>query len=75
LNLLLAQITSQLTRDDFAVRLLDTDFRRGSLNKQSNVRPNKLFTCSINLILYKAGSLKEEKMKSITEFIKLLLDN
>ncbi|MDZ7755873.1 type II toxin-antitoxin system PemK/MazF family toxin [Rhodohalobacter sp.] len=74
-DLLLAQITSKLIRDEFAVKLFETDFKSGKLNKQSNIRPNKLFTCSKNLILYKIGNIKEEKMKSITESIKLLLDN
>lgn len=73
-DLLLAQITSQAIRDEYAVELSDPDFKAGSLNKQSNVRPNKLFTCSKNLILYKIGSLKEEKMQSVTESIKQLLD-
>lgn len=73
-DLLLAQITSQSIRDEYAVMLIDSDFQKGSLNKQSNVRPNKLFTCSKNLILYKIGSLTDEKMQSVTEAIKKLLD-
>lgn len=70
----MAQITSQSIRDEYAVMLIDSDFQKGSLNKQSNVRPNKLFTCSKNLILYKIGSLTDEKMQSVTEAIKKLLD-
>jgi len=73
-DLLLAQITSQSIRDENAVMLRDIDFQKGRLNKQSNVRPNKLFTCSKNLILYKIGSLTDEKMKSVTEAIKQILD-
>jgi len=74
-DLLLAQITSQSIRDEYAVMLKDSDFQKGRLNKQSNVRPNKLFTCSKNLILYKIGNLTEKKMQSVTEKVKQLLDN
>jgi len=73
-DILLAQITSQLIRDEYAVMLDDSDFQNGGLNKQSNVRPNKLFTCSKNLIIYKIGSLKPENMQSVIEAIKQLLD-
>ncbi|MGM0377475.1 MAG: type II toxin-antitoxin system PemK/MazF family toxin [Bacteroidota bacterium] len=45
-DLLLAQITSQAIRDEYAVELKDSDFKADSLNKQSNDRPNMLFTCS-----------------------------
>jgi len=62
---LLAQITSKTVRDHFAIPLSENEFERGSLNKASNIRPNKLFTCSRNLILYKIGSLKTSKMSSV----------
>lgn len=73
-DILLAQITSKSIRDEYAVWLNDSDFISGSLNKQSNLRPNKLFTCSENLILYKIGNLKEDKMQSVIESIKQLLE-
>jgi len=57
-DLLLAQITSQKVRDEYAIALENDDFNAGSLNKPSNIRPNKLFTCSRNIILYRVGSLK-----------------
>ncbi|SMO82865.1 type II toxin-antitoxin system PemK/MazF family toxin [Gracilimonas mengyeensis] len=50
-DLLLAQITSQSIRDHYAVLLKEADFLDGSLKQPSNIRPNKLFTCSKNLIL------------------------
>jgi len=73
-DLLLAQITSRPIRDEYAVQLDDPDFREGSLHKPSNIRPNKLFTCSGNLILYKIGSLEKEKMETIIAAIKQILD-
>ncbi|MDR9419284.1 type II toxin-antitoxin system PemK/MazF family toxin [Gracilimonas sp.] len=64
-DLLLAQITSKTIRNNFAIKLSDSDFSEGSLRVTSNVRPEKLFTCSKNLILYKAGILKEDKMEQV----------
>ncbi|WP_421773577.1 type II toxin-antitoxin system PemK/MazF family toxin [Gracilimonas sp.] len=52
-DLLLAQITSKTIKNDFAIEIKETDFNEGSLKVVSNVRPEKLFTCSKNLILYK----------------------
>jgi mRNA interferase MazF len=68
-DLLLAQITSKTVRDEFAIPLSENEFETGSLNKPSNIRPNKLFTCSKNLILYKIGSLKTSKISSVAEAI------
>lgn len=68
-DLLLAQITSKNARDEFAVSLREKDFKEGSLNKPSNIRTNKLFTCSRNLILYKVGNLGNSKMDKVIETI------
>jgi mRNA interferase MazF len=73
-DLLLAQITSKNVRDEYAVLLNENDFKEGSLKKPSNIRCNKLFSCSKNLILYKAGSLKKSKMSKVIQSIKNLLD-
>lgn len=51
------QITSQQIRDPHAVGITDTDFTEGTLHKPSNVRPNRLFSASTNLILYRAGRI------------------
>lgn len=72
-DLLLAQITSKAARDEFAVSLRENNFKEGSLNKPSNIRANKLFTCSRNLILYKAGSLKRSKMDEVVHTITALV--
>lgn len=73
-DVILCQITSKDTRDDYAVKLKDGDFEDGSLHADSNIRPNRLFTADHSLILYKAGRLKKEKtemvIKSVLEIIK-----
>ena len=43
-DVILLQMTSQAIRDKYAIALDDSDFIEGSLNKPSNVRPNRLFT-------------------------------
>lgn len=74
-DLLLAQITSQTVRDEYAISLGNNDFKEGSLKKSSNIRPNKLFTCSKNLILYRVGSLETSKMSDVIQSIKDLLEH
>ncbi|MDD3621370.1 MAG: type II toxin-antitoxin system PemK/MazF family toxin [Methanofollis sp.] len=65
-DLILCQITSQQIRDRYAIGITDTDFVEGTLRKSSNVRPNRIFSASINLILYRAGHLDDQAMKSVT---------
>ena len=64
-DLILCQITSQAKSDSYAIAITNADFNNGGLNKSSNVRPNRLFTCDKQIILYKAGQLKTEKFKEV----------
>lgn len=60
-------------RDQYAVTIEDSDFSSGGLNQTSNVRPNRLFTADQQIILYKAGQLKPEKLEQvITKIIEIL---
>lgn len=68
-DLILCQITSQKVRDSVAVKLTSDDFLHGSLSKESNIRPNKIFTADSKIILYKIGSLKTKKFDEIIETI------
>lgn len=36
----------------------NADFTNGGLNRNSNIRPNRLFTADRGIILYRAGQLK-----------------
>jgi mRNA interferase MazF len=71
-DLILCQITSQTVRNAVAIEINLTDFQQGSLNQLSNVRPDRLFTADQGLILYKAGSLKSEKMIEILSKVREL---
>ncbi len=66
-DLILSQITSQYTRDNYAISLTDKDFRTGSLKQPSNVRPNRIFTADSRIVLYRVGNLRVEKVNEITE--------
>jgi len=72
-DVLLAQVTSKNYRDDHAIQINLNDFNEGSLNVVSYLRPEKLFTCSRNLILYKAASLTKGKTNQIINRITELI--
>ncbi len=66
-DLILCQITSQSVKDNYAISLDDKDFETGGLKQSSNVRPNRIFTADIHIVLYKAGNLKIEKVSEVIE--------
>ncbi|HEX8218760.1 MAG TPA: type II toxin-antitoxin system PemK/MazF family toxin [Chloroflexia bacterium] len=72
-DLILCQITSRTIRDSYAVPLELSDFVQGALQVISNIRPNKLFTADRTLILYRIGSLKQEKIEEVTKAIMQIL--
>ena len=68
-DVILAQITSSSFSDSYAVELADEDFSNGGINVASYVRPNRLFTADIDIIAYKAGNVKVEKLKDVASII------
>lgn len=44
-DIILCQITSQTKVDDYSIVLTDGDFKKGSLNLTSLIRPNRLLYC------------------------------
>jgi mRNA interferase MazF len=72
-DLILCQITSQAVSDRYAITIDNSDFSLGSLNQTSNIRPNRLFTADQQIILYKVGQLKPEKLEeAIAKIIEIL---
>lgn len=49
-DIILCQITSQLTKDEFSIPLVENDFDSGSLKQESNIRPNRIFTANKALV-------------------------
>jgi len=68
-DIILCQITSEVRVDNYSIVLSNNDFKKGSLNLTSIIRPNRLFTADKSIILYKIGSLKESKIKEVEEGI------
>ncbi len=64
-DVILCQITSQTIRDGYAISLSSADFKTGTLHQDSNIRPNRLFTADSNIILYRVGELKPDKIKEV----------
>jgi mRNA interferase MazF len=64
-DLILCQITSQNIKDSYSIPIDDEHFEAGSLNRKSNIRPNRLFTADKKIIFYKVGHLKKEKTTEI----------
>ena len=68
-DLILCQITSQQIRDRYAVLIEETDFETGTLRQKSNVRPNRIFTADLHIVLYRVGHLKPDKLYAAIESI------
>jgi mRNA interferase MazF len=66
-DIILCQITSQFVKDDYAIPLNDSDFKKGSLNKPSNIRPNRVFTADKSIISHKIGTVKSKVFEKVTD--------
>ena len=74
-DLILCQITSKNVYDSYSILIIENDFISGSLNQVSNVRPNKLFTADSQIIMYKIGHLKSEKINEIINKIITIIES
>ena len=72
-DLILCQITSKYKSDNYAISLNESDFIEGNLKIDSYIRPNKIFTAHKDLILYKIGHIKEEKLHEVLEKLEEIL--
>ena len=72
-DIILCQITSQSIFDKYSISLKNEDFQEGSLKRSSNIRPNRIFTADINIILYKVGTIKNEKIEEVINKIILII--
>lgn len=66
-DIILCQITSQFVKDNYAIALDNSDFKKGSLNKPSNIRPNRLFTAEKSIITRKIGTVKPEVFEKVVD--------
>lgn len=70
---ILCQITSQTLRNQYAIQLGDEDFAEGSLRRKSNIRPNRIFTVDMRIILYRIGHLKADKLNEVIDQVVRIL--
>jgi mRNA interferase MazF len=73
-DIILCQITSVAHNDNYAVPIDTADFESGTLPVKSFVRPNKIFTAARQLVLYSAGRLQSETMRTITSAVIEILE-
>lgn len=62
-DVILCQITSKPVSNPNAIAINNADFATGGLRENSKVRPDKMITIDRELVLYKVGSLKPEKVE------------
>ena len=66
-DLILCQITSKSIKDNYAIPVDENDFESGSLNMESNIRPNRFFTADNHIILYRIGNIKIIKLNQVID--------
>ncbi len=72
---ILCQITSKSYNDNKAIRIDETDYKKGGLNVVSFVRPGKLFTANVALINKNVATLTNSSHeKVISTILQILKD-
>jgi len=74
-DLIVNQITGSSYERAVEIKIVNSDFKRGSLKRDSFVRIDKIASIERSLVKYKIGSLKKEKYDKIIEKICLYLKN
>lgn len=65
---ILCQITSSRS-DHYSIELTEDDFCDGSLPRDSHIRPNRLFTADMNIVIKKNGTVSNDKIDQVVEKI------
>ncbi len=73
-DILLCQITSKSYGSRKSVRLLKSDFSRGSLVVNSFIRPDKIATLDKAKIKRELGTITETKLNKVKERLKVILE-
>ena len=69
-DIILCQITGQNRIDQYIIKLEEADFIEGKFKvKNSNIRPNRLFTADKQLIVHKIDKITDSKMKEVIKKI------
>ncbi len=73
MDYLLSLISSQRVSDPYLLALVEGDIQDGTLAKQSYVRPTYLFAADEALIIYKVGTLQDDKLQQVMQTVVRLL--
>ncbi|MDN5317882.1 MAG: mRNA interferase MazF [Thermoanaerobacterium sp.] len=66
-DVIVAAITSNITRKDYTVLISNKDMQEGNLHVDSCVRVDKIYTLSQNIVINKFGRVKPEVLNKIKE--------
>jgi len=73
-DIILCQITSQHSKDIYAIEISQADFLNGSLPVTSNIRTSRIFTADKNIIIRKAGTVKPAITAKVLKILTDLLN-
>ena len=73
-DIILCQVTSQQSRDKYAIYLPLNKIEVGSLPTDSFIRPTRIFTADKNIILRKTGRITNSLMEEVISTIKSILE-
>jgi mRNA interferase MazF len=71
----LCQVTSNPYGDPLAIALTGSSFASGGLNRDSFVRPGKLFTASASIVIREAGTLLPVVHRALVQRVMDLLQS
>jgi mRNA interferase MazF len=66
-DIVLCQITSRASADEYSLPLESADFTSGGLNQSSRIRPNRLFTADEGIVRYRAGHISDGKLNQVLD--------
>ena len=72
---ILCQITSNPYGDSAAIPLTASSFKTGGLNRDSFVRPGKLFTASASIMVREAGALTDATHRKVVQAVVQLVQS
>ncbi len=64
-DVILCQITSVNRSDGYEVSLKPEDLITGNLRQESLIRPNKIFTATVDIIEYELGKITDDKWTEV----------
>lgn len=74
-DIIALQITSSSYESSLEINLRNSEFKKGTLKRDSFIRIDKIASIEKSLIKYKVGSLKQDKFNDIIDKVCLYLKN